>query len=270
MERDVTSFRTLVSALRDLDVEAVRPVIAHASLSAFGKVPGGAETLLGALLASFGRVMMPAFTYKTMLTPEAGPEDNALDYGSGRDMNRMAEFFYSDMPVDRLVGAVAEALRRSPLARRSTHPILSFAGIGVESELEAQSLAEPFAPIRRLHEARGWVVLLGVDHTVNTSIHYAERLAGRQGFMRWALTPEGVVECPGFPGCSQGFQALEPDLEGVSRSVYVGQVAIRAIALTDLVERVLSRLTEDPLALLCSSDSCSRCQATRRAIKKAG
>jgi aminoglycoside 3-N-acetyltransferase len=270
MEREVTSFRVLVGALRDLNVERGRPIIAHASLSAFGKVNGGAETLLGALLASFGRVMMPTFTYKTMLVPEAGPADNALDYGSGRDMNRMAEFFHPDLPADRLMGAVAEALRNSSLARRSTHPILSFAGIGVEPELEAQNLAEPLAPIGRLHEAGGWVILLGVDHTVNTSIHYAERLAGRVGFLRWALTPEGVVGCPGFPGCSQGFQAIESDLEGVIRNAYVGPVAIWAVALADLVERTVSRLARDPLALLCASDSCSRCQAVRGARKKAG
>ncbi len=267
MEGEVTSFRILVGALRDLGVERGRPVIAHASLSAFGKVNGGAETLLGALLASFGRVLMPAFTYKTMLVPEAGPPDNALDYGSGRDMNRMAEFFHPDMPADRLMGAVAEALRRSPLAQRSMHPILSFAGIGVETELESQSLTEPLAPIGRLHEAGGWVVLLGVDHTVNTSIHYAERLAGREGFVRWALTPEGVVECPGFPGCSQGFQAIESDLEGVTRRAAAGATVIRAVALSELVERTVSRLTSDPLALLCTSDSCPRCQAVRRGRK---
>jgi len=42
--------------------------------------------------------------------------------------------------------------------------------------------------------------------------------------VRWALTAEGVVECPGFPGCSQGFQALESDLEGVTRSANVGRL----------------------------------------------
>lgn len=263
MEREVTSFRDVVGALRGLGIPPGRPVIAHASLSAFGKVYGGAETLLNALLASFGQVMMPTFTYKTLLVPEAGPADNALEYGSGQDLNRMAEFFHVDMPADRLMGAVAEALRRSSLAQRSMHPILSFAGIGVEAALEAQSLAEPLAPIGWLHEAGGWVVLLGVDHTVNTSIHYAERLAGRAGFMRWALTLDGVVECPGFPGCSQGFQTLASDLEGVRRAVGVGSAIIQAVPLADLVKRTLSRLASDPFALLCGSEHCLRCRAVR-------
>lgn len=264
MEREVTSFRELVYALRSLGVDRGRPVIAHASLSAFGKVNGGAETLLGAMLASFGRVMMPAFTYKTMIVPEVGPPNNALMYGGGRDQNRMAEFFHPDMPVDRLIGAVAETLRRSSLARRSSHPILSFTGIGVDDALGAQTLAEPLAPIGKLIEAGGWVLLLGVDHTVNTSIHYAEHLAGRASFVRWALTPEGVVECPGFPGCSQGFQALVPDLEGVIRRAHAGQATLQAVPLVALTERVRSRLADDPLALLCDSESCLRCNAMRK------
>jgi aminoglycoside 3-N-acetyltransferase len=40
-----------------------KPVIVHASLSAFGQIQGGAETLISALLAIFDSVVMPAFTY---------------------------------------------------------------------------------------------------------------------------------------------------------------------------------------------------------------
>ena len=256
-------FREIASGLRSLGLDPARPVIAHASLSAFGEVRGGAETLLGALLSSQRAVMMPAFTYKTMIVPEVGPPNNALMYGGGENPNRMAEFYHPDMPVDRLIGAVAEALRRSPLARRSSHPILSFTGIGVDDALDAQTLAEPLAPIGKLVEERGWVLLLGVDHTVNTSIHYAERLAGQASFVRWALTPEGVVECPSFPGCSQGFQALGPDLEGVNRRARAGNATLQAVPLVALMERVRSRIANDPLALLCNSESCLRCNAVR-------
>jgi len=88
MERHVVTFRELANSLRSLGISHEHPVIAHASLSAFGAVSGGAEVVVGAMLAVFDRVMMPAFTYKTMLTPEAGPPDNGLDYGSQRDLNR--------------------------------------------------------------------------------------------------------------------------------------------------------------------------------------
>ena len=71
-------YREIGSGLRSLGLDPARPVMVHASLSAFGEVRGGAETLLGALLASQRAVMMPAFTYKTMLIPEEGPADNAF------------------------------------------------------------------------------------------------------------------------------------------------------------------------------------------------
>ena len=246
------SYRDLIKGLRELGLERSRPVIAHASLSAFGEVRGGASTLLGAVLALVDTLVMPAFTYKTMLTPEAGPENNAIVYGSGRDTNRMAEFFSPDMPADRLMGILPETLRLYPGASRSSHPILSFAGVHAGEVLQAQTLAEPLAPVRILLEQDGLVLLLGVDHTTNTSIHFAERLAGRRQFTRWALTPAGVRACPGFPGCSDGFEALAPHLEGLTRRVQIGGAQVQAVPLSGLVETIRARLAEDPGALLCS------------------
>lgn len=261
------TFHELTTALRKLQIERARPVIAHASLSAFGQVQGGAGTVLGALLASFNSLIMPTFTYRTMITPEVGPANNAIAYGSARDANLMAEFYTPDMPADRLMGAVAEALRQHPRACRSKHPILSFAGVNAEEALQAQTLDEPLAPIHVLKNNDGWVLLLGVDHTVNTSIHYAERLSGRKQFVRWALTPQGIVACPGFPGCSQGFQAVTPHLDGMTRRVAVGLAVIQAVSLTDLVDVVRKVLAEDPRALLCDRADCERCNAVRVALR---
>ena len=270
MERHVVTFRELANSLRSLGISHEHPVIAHASLSAFGAVSGGAEVVVGAMLAVFDRVMMPAFTYKTMLTPEAGPPDNGLDYGSQRDLNRMAEFFEPDMPCDRLIGAVAEAMRRHSLAWRSPHPILSFAGIDLEDVLEAQSLEDPLAPIHELAAQEGYVLLLGVNHTANTSIHYAERLAGRAQFVRWALTPSGAVECPGFPGCSAGFEDIAPDLADISRKSLAGSAPIQAVPLGELLQCVQARIESDPAALLCASPDCLRCQAVRARLAMPG
>jgi aminoglycoside 3-N-acetyltransferase len=240
-----------------------KPVIVHASLSNFGHIHGGAGTLVGALLAAFPSVVMPAFTYKTMIVPPCGPQDNAVRYGSGRDANRMAEFFEARMPADPLMGEAAETLRKHPNARRSTHPILSFAGVNARAALAAQSLADPFAPIALLEKQEGWMLLLGVDHTVNTSIHYAEKLAGRKQFVRWALTPQGVRECPGFPGCSAGFQSIAPGVERVTRRVQIGDALAQAVPLKMLFKAVIARIKNDPLALLCQQADCERCNEIR-------
>jgi len=265
------SFRELVTAFRELGLAHSRPVIVHAALSSFGdEVRGGAESVLGALISVTGRVMAPTFTYRSMITPETGPADNAIQYGSGHDQNLLAEFFTPDMPADKTMGRLPETLRHLPTALRSTHPILSFAGVGLDGVLETQTLDEPLAPLRLLAEMGGDVLLLGgVDQRVNTSIHYAERLAGRKQFVRWALTPRGVVECPGFPGCSDGFNQLSPYLAEFTRKTRLGQAELQAIPLEPLLKTVVDLLREQPLALLCSREDCERCAAVRQATASA-
>lgn len=261
------AFRELVTGFRQIGLSPSNPVLVHASLSSFGdEVRGGAESLLGALLTVTGRVMAPTFTYKTMIIPETGPEDNAARYGSSIDQNRMAEFFTPEMPADPMMGALSETLRCHPAAHRSAHPILSLSAIDLENALDAQSLEEPFAPVRVMSEMGGEVLLIGVDQRANTSIHFAERLAGRKQFIRWALTPSGVVECPGWPGCSDGFNQLAPFLSKFTRRTRIGQAEVQAIPLERLLKTTVDLLREQPLALLCSRQDCERCAAVRKIV----
>jgi hypothetical protein len=153
-------------------------------------------------------VVMPTFTYQCMVWPLAGPPNNAVTYDDHQDDNAYADIFRPDLRAHPSLGRVAETLRRLPGAIRSAHPVMSFAawGEGAQTVVSAQSRAEPLGPVAHLADASrdGDVLLLGVGHTVNTSIHYAEYRAGRKQFIRWALTPAGVVECVAFPGCSDG------------------------------------------------------------------
>ena len=243
-----------------------RPVIVHASVKAFGFIQGGAETMIRALIETTAAVIAPAFTYKTMLTPEVGPPHNGILYGRDRDLNAMAVPYHKHMPVDPMIGMLPETLRQHPLSRRTLHPILSFAGIHAEAALDAQTLYNPLAPIGVLADQDGWVILLGTDHTVNTSIHFAEKLAGRRQFIRWALTRDRVVECPGFPGDSEGFEVLDLDLESDTRIVQVGAAVIRAVPLDRLFEATIARLKRNPLDLLCHRPDCTRCNDIRATL----
>ncbi len=259
------TFREFVHTFREIGLNPGQPVIVHASLAAVGEIRGGAETVLGALLSMARGVMAPTFTYKTMIIPGVGPENNACDYGSGRDLNCMAEFYRPDMPADPLMGALPEAIRKYPGARRSNHPLLSFAGIHVDEAINAQTLQEPMAPIGVLARQNGIVLLIGVNHTVNTSIHYAERQAGRKQFIRWALTPQGVRECPGFGGCSDGFEQATLYLEPFTRTGKVGQANVRAIRLGPMIQTLTDLMKKQPLALLCGKAD-ERCESVRRSL----
>ena len=110
----MVTFRDFFNTLRQLEIDRSSPVIAHTSLSAFGEVHGGVDTVLAALMGAFNTLIVPTFTYKTMVIPEVGPPENAMRYGSGVAVNRMSEFFSPDMPADKLMGVVPETLRRRP------------------------------------------------------------------------------------------------------------------------------------------------------------
>lgn len=261
----MVSFREFVNAFRELRLDHRQIVIIHASLSSVGEIRGGPETVLGALLTIVRGVIAPAFTYKTMVIPETGPAENACAYGSGKERNSMAEFFFPDMPVDSTIGKLAETIRTHPDAFRSSHPILSFSGINASDILATQTLEEPMAPIRALSENFGTVLLIGVDHTVNTSIHYAEKLAGRKQFVRWALTPQGIRECPGFGGCSDGFEQAAVYLEPITRTARVGNALLRSVSLEPMVRVLTNLIKEQPLALLCDKGD-ERCETVRRDV----
>jgi len=257
------TFRDLSNGFRSLGLPPDKPVIAHTSLTSFGEVRGGVDTLLGALLSVFPRLMAPTHTYHTMIIPEDGPIHNGMIYGTGKALNAMAVFYKPDMHADRMMGVLPEALRQHPRAKRSKHPILSFAGVDVDELLASQRMDDPLAPIHELYEQEGWILLLGVTQIVNTSLHFAEKMAGRRTFVRWALTEDGITECPGFPGCSLGFDNARPYLADITRSVNIGPALVLALPARECIVTAATLVREDPLALLCDDPACERCAAVR-------
>jgi len=262
------AYREWISAFRDLGLGPNSRVLAHTSLVPFAPDVGGPQALVGALTATCEIVVSPAFTQRTLVTPAFGPPDNGLRYGDA-PANLEAEFFRRDLPVDSDLGEAAEAFRRQPSSQRSSHPALSFCGVRAAEALAAQTLEEPLGPVRWLAEGDADVLLIGVDHRRNISLHHAERVAGRRQFTRWALTEDGVMTCPRFPGCSDGFQAVEGRLEGVVRRTTVAGQEIIAIPLRDLIHVAAGWIRADPRALLCDRAGCERCADVRLSVRAA-
>jgi len=259
-------YRDMVRALRQVELNHNSNVIAHISLETLD-IRGGAATMVGALLATCDTVVMPAFTYQTMVWPEAGPPDNGCTYGNHGEENSCAVMFNPGLPVDSGLGEVAECLRRHPRAVRSHHPVLSFAAAGARAQeiLAAQSLEEPLGPLDWLYDHHGDVLLIGVDHRVNYALHLAEKFAGRKQFIRWAVGRERAYRLPNFPGCSQGFNAIASKLTWIVHQATVGAATLQRIPITSLVEVAVQTLQQDPYALLCDDPKCQPCNAVRRA-----
>jgi aminoglycoside 3-N-acetyltransferase len=131
--------------------------------------------------------------------------------------------------------------------------LFSFLAVGRHAErvLAAQRLDWPLGPIEALEDLAGDVLLLGVTHTSNTTIHLAEQRLGRSCFWRYAKAHEGVwMELPNLPGDSDGFDAIEPALRGVTQEVQVGACRVRRVAVRDVLGVAMRMILADPAALL--------------------
>jgi aminoglycoside 3-N-acetyltransferase len=261
-------YRDIVLALREVGLNANTPALIIGPTKMPDDLRGGIEALLSGIRASSASFLTPTFTFQTMVIPPVGPEDNGLDYAADSAASGEAEFFRSGMPASPENGPLAEAVRQVSDAVRSQHPLLSFAGINARSMLEAQSLEDPWGPIDALARAGGDVILLGAEPAANIAIHLAEIRAGRKQFVRWALTPGGVVECAGFPGCSVGFASVTPRLLGIEHEALIGgRFFIRRTPLRDLLHETAGWIREDPRALLCDRPACLFCTAVRKATR---
>jgi aminoglycoside 3-N-acetyltransferase len=169
--------------LADLLGLGVRPggvLIVHARLSAVGWVPGGADTVVQALLDALG-------PYGTLMVL-CGWEHHCYDLERWPIERR--EAYLAEPPAfdprhsaaNREMGRLAERVRTWPGAHRSRHPLGSFAALGRRSEqlLDDQpwdGMYGPGSPLAGLVEADGQVLLLGAPLETVTLLHYCEAVA---------------------------------------------------------------------------------------------
>lgn len=261
------SYRDITTGLQDLGVNRSTPVLAHISLANLGEIKGGLSTVMGALLATVDNVMMPTFTFSTMVIPEDGPKDNLIKYGSGRKTNLTAEVYSHDLPGDQPDREASEALRSYPGVYRSSHPVFSFTGLGLDVALINHPADDPYAPILEIRKLDGWVLLMGAKPSANFSIHFAEKLASRKQYVRWAMCPEGILKIPNFPGCSEGFQKLHFYMQEELHTVRVADSIWHAMKVDTLINVATALIKDDAFALLCNDMNCPRCNSTRNSIK---
>jgi aminoglycoside 3-N-acetyltransferase len=115
-----------------------------------------------------------------------------------------------------------------------------------------------------MYDQGGWVLLLGVSHTANTSIHLGEYLAGRKMYTRWALMSDIVVTCTNIPFCSDGFDRIQPLMDPFTRKTQIGDAIVMAMPLYELIQTTRQLIEADPTALLCARTDCLSCNTIRR------
>jgi aminoglycoside 3-N-acetyltransferase len=270
MSTPVTTEQEIVDGLRALGLDGLSTVIVHSSLRSFGYVDGGALAVCRALVAACGTVLMPAGAWDRTGVP-APPNlirpHNAVHVAESWDefdvALEQAVPFSPDLPIDRELGRVPETMRQSFPHQRCTHPLLSFLAVGRHAAglIAAQTLDRPLDPIEALASLDGDVLLLGVDHTVNTAIHLAEQRLRRSRFYRYAKAADGVwMELPNIPGQSHCFGEIEPELTAQSCEVIIGRCRARRVAVATVLAAAERLILADPAAMLCPDPEC-RCGA---------
>ena len=189
-ERDIiaatsspASRTTLAADLRALGLSPGDVLVVHTSMSALGWVVGGAQAVLLALLDAIGpdgTLTMPSHSAdRSEPSRWSNPPVPEAWWPAIRD--EVPAFDPALTPMSSM-GGVAEVLLHHPGTMRSAHPTVSHMALGpaaariVERHPFDRGMGDE-SPLGRLYELNAKVLLLGVGHANNTSLHLAEHRA---------------------------------------------------------------------------------------------
>lgn len=162
-------------------------LMVHASLSKLGYVAGGAHAVVLALLDSVGpggTLVMP--THSGDLTDPGSWSNPPVPADWCDEIRDGMPAYDASLTPTRGMGAIVECFRHVPEVRRSGHPTVSAAAVGPNAAFVTDDHRLPdglgeHSPQARLYELDGHVLLLGVSHANNTSLHLAERRSAPAG-----------------------------------------------------------------------------------------
>ncbi|MEO8621670.1 MAG: AAC(3) family N-acetyltransferase [bacterium] len=246
----------LTDQLRSLGVRRGGVLVVHMSYRAVRPVHRGPLGVIDALRAAVG-------TDGTIVMPSWGDDDEMpLDP--------------ANTPADASLGATADIFWRLPGTHRSAHSF-AFAALGPRAELiTGDPLPTPphglDSPIGRAYEHDAQILLLGVGHDSNTTIHLAEVLAG----VPYGVPKHCTIMKDGRPTrvdyvendhCCERFALADLWLReaGLQREGRVGQARALLMNARDLVRVVREQLERNPLIFLHGAESaCAECDEARR------
>jgi aminoglycoside 3-N-acetyltransferase len=240
-------------------------VLAHSSLSSFGRVTGGADEVVAAFLDEGCTLVVPTFAASVFaVAPPEGmrPERNGYDYGVPHESPGRSRIFTTEgNEISPSMGAIPAALLSRTERVRGNNPLCSFAALGPRAELvREQRPLDVYAPLRILAARDGFVLLTGVGLDRMTLIHLAEERAGRTLFRRWANASDGKPMEVEVGSCSNGFGKLEPALGPLARETEVGESRWRAFPARETLRAAEAAIRERPEITSCADPDCLRCR----------
>jgi aminoglycoside N3'-acetyltransferase len=247
----------LVAHLRGLGIERGDTILVHTSYRAVRPIHGGPDSVIDALIDAVG-------PDGTVVMPSWSDEDDEV-------------FDPASYEVDDHLGVVADEFWQRPDAVRGEHAF-AVAAIGPRAREIAGAPfgVPPHGPesgIGRVYDANGKVVLLGVDHTANTTIHLAETVAGVPYSQRYRILIPSDDGPAAFDydepdSCCGGFVQVGDWLRtrGLTREGTFGNGHAMVASSRDIVATVVEELARDACRFLCEAGACEECDEARAAI----
>jgi len=236
-------------------------VCVHSSLSSFGNVDGGADAVINAFLEEGCTLLAPSFSYDYYIPTVEKIKQNGLDYEA--EPFKPNGLIYSteitDISPD--MGAIPRAMVNTSGRYRGCHPTNSFVALGPEAEelISCQSAEDVYAPFKKMMEKRGKIIMMGVGLTRMTAIHYAEKLSGRELFVRWSLDENGDTIRIREGSCSEGFSQLDNAARKLEKRITVGNSLWRIFPIRETVEACADAIRQDSGITHCADENCIRC-----------
>ncbi len=176
----LATVESLQADFKALGVKKGMVLLVHSSLSAIGWVCGGAVAVIIALqevLGDTGTLVMPA--HSTDLSDPRQWENPPVPESWWQTIRETMPAYDPDLTPTRSMGKIAETFRKQSGLLRSVHPQSSFCARGPQASSIVNNHALAYgmgenSPLARIYDLGGFVLLLGVGHSSNTSIHLAE------------------------------------------------------------------------------------------------
>ena len=257
----------IAAGLRSIGITAKDKVMVHSSLKSFGRVEGGARTVISALqevITPAGILAMPAFS-------------DCSDGGA------QGPFDPETSPVETWVGLIPETFRHQPGVIRSLHPTHSVCAWGNDaarflSQKDPWDIFSPDSPWGKLHEEGGKILFFGESVGGNTFLHACEAWFNTylDSTMAWIKTPDGPrqVRVTNYPGgCRGGWYKLKRqapyylklDAMGVYHYGKIGDAVVTVCRADELAAGMNKLFAEDP-AILLHKEGCPGCARVRSKI----
>lgn len=247
---------SILEQLYDLGVRPRDVLLVHSAFSKVGPVEGGPAGLIAAL----GQAVGPE---GTLVMPSWADDDEQV--------------FDPATHACRGLGVVPDTFWRRPGVLRSNSPH-AFAANGpaaaaITRPHPVDGPHGPDSPVGRVHDLDGVVLLLGVGHDANTTVHLAESLAG----VRYRLLHHVTVLENGQPlrqpyheidHCCERFSLVDGWLEdaGLQRRGMVGHADARLVRSRAVVEVVTAQLRANETVFLHPHGVDAECDAARDSL----